>query len=213
MTYAVCYRREMSCPIFQRWGSGGMWRGVAGWGGATLTTLVTSQCRCFSALASIWQTCFMFACWCCTCVELVFFFLFDSVCFNQQLLQPIHTNGRRCPSGSWCVCVLWVCQRVCVSESTSRGLWLMGSLLMLSQDYRWLRWLGTDLTSVLICTFRTHTPAHTYTLSFLSGSHRCTYAHKPPTSANKLTHPDIPLTVSLDLLAPLPVHTHTHTHP
>ena len=99
----------------------------------------------------------------------------------------------------------------------------MGSLLMLSQDYRWLQWLDTTLTSVqththtrarLLVHAYTHTfplsHTHTHTFSFLSGSHRCTYAHKPPTSANKLTHPVIPLSTSLDLLCSC-THTRTHT--
>lgn len=51
-------------------------------------------------------------------------------------------------------------------------------------------------------------PSHT--ISSLLGSHRCTYAHKPPTSANKVTHPDIPLSTSLDLRYFLCGHAHTH---
>lgn len=53
-----------------------------------------------------------------------------------------------------------------------------------------------------------HTQTHTHIFIF-SGSRRCTYAHKPSTSANKLTHPDIPLATSRD---PLCSCTHMHTN-
>lgn len=125
---------------------------------------------------------------------------------------------------------MWVCvcapARPCVFLTcvcTSRGLWLMGSLLMLSQDYRWLQWLDTNLTSTQrhtgtrerasACT-HTHT-THTFcTLPHcLSPSLRRSHTIfifraltgalmriNLPTSANKVTHPDIPRSASLDLL-------------
>lgn len=97
---------------------------------------------------------------------------------------------------------------------TSRGLWLMGSLLMLSQDYRWLRWLDTNLTSVQTHT-HTHTSTHAHTISHtfssLSRSHRCTYTYKSPISANKATHPDIPLSCTLALPSRARKHTRSIT--
>lgn len=103
------------------------------------------------------------------------------------------------------------CVRVCVC--ISRGLWLMGSLLMLSQDYRWLQRLDTKLTSVQIqkCTTYTHIHTGALTLSILMITHIHTHFHFFWVLTGTLMHinlqhqqinscrPDILLSTSLDI--------------
>ncbi len=117
-----------------------------------------------------------------------------------------------------CVCVLCVC--------SGRGLWLMGSLLMLSQDYRWLQWLDTDLTSVQIYTHTTHMHAHAHrhTLSLplplsRTQTHTHTHFHFFQALIGTLMHINLPLQlinllIQTVLLRPslFLSHTHTHTH-
>lgn len=159
-----------------------------------------------------------------------------------------HANERKCPSGVLCVFLsvhVSLCVCVCVHAParpcvfltcvcTSRGLWLMGSLLMLSQDYRWLQWLDTNLTSTQRHTgTRERVHAHTHVLHtpllclLLPPSLPTSLTHNfhlfraltgalmrinLPTSANKVTHPDIPRSASLDLFFFFYRYAHVHTH-
>lgn len=135
---------------------------------------------------------------------------------SHVIYMHIHTNSnkRRCPSGSLCMCAFkFVCTSVHQSGFVTNGVIIDAEsrlLLIAMVGYRPNEYTNTHINAHTHTQLHTqfppsascshtnthkHTQTHTHIFIF-SGSRRCTYAHKPSTSANKLTHPDIPLATS-----------------